>query len=156
MRKREDLPFKVKTKYVVERKIDGEKTLFSKRGGEARFEPECEVDTRVASVIDDEDFVIEGYVDDGTFYTSDILFYGGEDLRDEDWPSRYKVLKNEFRWNSAVKMNRPLVVTNREEMSEAVKLFRLLGNSEGIVIRDYDSGYGEDRVFIPDDDGGDF
>lgn len=153
MRQKNELPFKVKTKYVVERKVEGDKTLFWKSDGDVRFEPENGVDNRVASVIDDKDFLLEGYVSEGTFYASDVLYYDGESFREKEWPQRYKVLKNEFRWNSAVKMNRPLVVTSREEMQEAVKLFNLLGNSEGVVIRDYDSSYGDDRVFVPDEEG---
>jgi hypothetical protein len=150
MRKRDDLPFKLQDKYVVERKVDGEKTLFYCSGKDGKFEPENDVDTRVASVINDSEFLLEGYVSDGTFYASDVLFFDGEDYRSEEWPSRYKILKNEFRWNSAVKMNRPLVVTDREEMKEAVDLFRMLGSSEGVLIHDYQSTYGDSAILVPD------
>jgi hypothetical protein len=149
MRKRDDLPFKLKDKYVVERKVDGEKSLFYCSGKDATFEPENDVDNRVASVIADNEFLLEGYVDDETFYASDVLFYDGEDMRGEKWPTRYKILRNEFRYNSAVKMNRPLVVTEREEMEEAVKLFRLLDSSDGVLIRDYEALYGDDAIMVP-------
>jgi len=150
MKKRDDLPFKLKDKYVVERKVDGQKTLMYSDGSEAQFKPQNEVDNRVAAVIDDKEFLLEGHVNDGTFYASEVLKYDGRDLRDEPWPQRYKILKDRFRWNSAVKMNRPLVVTDREEMEEAVKLFRLLGNSEGVLIRDYDAEYGDETTLVPD------
>lgn len=149
MKQARSIPFKNKTKYVVERKVDGEKTFFWKEGGEGIFEPENSVDTRVASVICDEDFVLEGYTCDDVFYASDIIYFDGEDLRDESWPDRYRVLKNEFRWNSAVKINRPLVVTDKQEMMEAVKIFELLGDCEGLVIRDYHSSYKDDNIFVP-------
>jgi len=150
MKKRDDLPFKLKDKYVVERKVDGQKTLMYSDGSEAQFKPQNEVDNRVAAVIDDKEFLLEGHVNDRTFYASEVLKYDGRDLRDEPWPQRYKILKDRFRWNSAVKMNRPLVVTDRAEMEEAVKLFRLLGNSEGVLIRDYDAEYGDETTLVPD------
>jgi hypothetical protein len=150
MKKRDDLPFKLKDKYVVERKVDGYKTLMYSDGSQAQFKPQNDVDNRVAAVIDDKEFLLEGHVNDGTFYASEVLKYDGRDLRDEPWPQRYKILKDRFRWNSAVKMNRPLVVTDREEMEEAVKLFRLLGNSEGVLIRDYDAEYGDETTLVPD------
>jgi hypothetical protein len=150
MKKRDDLPFKLKDKYVVERKVDGYKTLMYSDGSQAQFKPQNDVDNRVAAVIDDKEFLLEGHVNDGTFYASEVLKYDGRDLRDEPWPQRYKILKDRFRWNSAVKMNRPLVVTDRAEMEEAVKLFRLLGNSEGVLIRDYDAEYGDETTLVPD------
>jgi hypothetical protein len=150
MKKRDNLPFKLKDKYVVERKVDGHKTLMYSDGSEAQFKPQNGVDNRVAAVIDDKEFLLEGHVNDGTFYASEVLKYDGRDLRDEPWPQRYKILKDRFRWNSAVKMNRPLVVTDREEMEEAVKLFSLLGNSEGVLIRDYDAEYGDETMLVPD------
>lgn len=148
MKRTDQLPFKKQTKYVLERKISGKKTYFWKKEGESFFEPENDVDTRVAGVIDDKDFLLEGYVVDESFYVTDILYYDGENLTEEDWPQRYKVLKNEFRWNSAVKLNRPLVVTDRDEMKEAVELFNLLDFSEGVVIRDYNSSYDDEKIFV--------
>lgn len=145
------IPFKKQTKYVVERKIDGVKGFFWKQGDNAFFEPENSVDTRVASVIDDKDFLLEGYSVDGTFYVDDVLFYNGRSLVEEEWPERYKVLKNEFRWNSAVTINRPLVVTTREEMMHAMELFDMLDYCEGVVIRKYDSLYEDERIFVPSD-----
>lgn len=149
MKKSKELPFKKKTKYVVERKVEGDKTVFWKSGSSTKFEPDNEVDERVASVIDDSEFVLEGYSANESFYASDVLFYDGNDLRSKPWPERYKVLKNNFRWNSAVKMNRPIVVKNKEEMLEAVKIFDMLELSEGVVIREYDSSYHDDKVFVP-------
>lgn len=148
MKRTDQLPFKKKTKYVLERKVEGEKSYFWKKDGESFFEPENEVDTRVASVIEDEDFLLEGYVADNCFYVSDILYYNGENLTDKDWPERYKILKNEFRWNSAVKLNRPLVVTDREEMVEAVELFDMLDYSNGVLIRDYHSSYDDEKLHV--------
>jgi len=148
MKRTDQLPFKKQTKYVLERKVSGEKSYFWKKEGESFFEPENDVDARVASVIDDEDFLLEGYVVDESFYVTDILYYAGENLTDKDWPQRYKVLKNEFRWNSAVKLNRPLVVTDREEMQEAVELFDMLDYSEGVLIRDYNSSYDDEKIFV--------
>jgi len=148
MKRTDELPFKRQTKYVLERKVAGKKSYFWKKEGESFFEPENDVDTRVASVIDDKDFLLEGYVVDESFYVTDILYYGGENLTEKGWPQRYKVLKNEFRWNSAVKLNRPLVVTNREEMEEAVELFDMLDYSEGVVIRDYNSSYDDEKIFV--------
>jgi len=148
MKQTDQLPFKQQTKYVLERKIEGEKTFFWKKEGESFFEPENGVDTRVASVINDKDFLLEGYVADECFYVTDVLYYDGENLMAEDWPVRYKTLKNEFRWNSAVKMNRPLVVTDRDEMWEAVELFNMLDFSEGVLIRDYNSSYGDEKIFL--------
>lgn len=148
MKRTDQLPFKRQTKYVLERKISGEKSYFWKKEGESFFEPENDVDTRVASVIDDKDFLLEGYVVDGSFYVTDILYYDGENLSGEEWPQRYKILKNEFRWNSAVKLNRPLVVTDKDEMREAVELFDMLDYSEGVVIRDYHSVYGDEKIFV--------
>jgi len=148
MRRTDQLPFKKQTKYVLERKVSGEKSYFWKKEGESFFEPENEVDTRVASVIDDKDFLLEGYVVENSFYVTDILYYDGENLTKKEWPERYKVLKNEFRWNSAVKLNRPLVVTNRSEMEEAVELFDMLDYSEGVLIRDYNSSYDDEKIFV--------
>jgi len=152
MKRTDQLPFKKQTKYVLERKVSGERSYFWKKEGESFFEPENEVDTRVASVIEDKDFLLEGYVVDGSFYVSDILYYNGKELVDEPWPERYKILKNEFRWNSAVKLNRPLVVTDKSEMQEAVELFNMLEYSEGVVIRDYDSKYGDERIMLEGSD----
>lgn len=148
MKRTDQLPFKKQKKYVLERKVDGEKSYFWKRDGESFFEPENDVDTRVASVIDDKDFLLEGYVVDESFYVTDILYYGGDNLTDLDWPERYKVLKNEFRWNSAIKLNRPLVVTDKEEMVQAVELFNMLDYSEGVLIRDYNSSYDDEKLFV--------
>ena len=148
MRRTDQLPFKKQTKYVLERKVSGEKSYFWKKEGESFFEPENDVDTRVASVIDDKDFLLEGYVVENSFYVTDILYYGGENLTKKEWPERYKVLKNEFRWNSAVKLNRPLVVTDRDEMEEAVELFDMLDYSEGVLIRDYNSSYDDEKIFV--------
>lgn len=148
MRRTDQLPFKKQTKYVLERKVDGEKSYFWKKDGESFFEPENDVDTRVASVIDDKDFLLEGYVVDESFYVTDILYYGGRNLTGEEWTERYKVLKNEFRWNSAVKMNRPLVVTDREEMEEAVELFDMLDHGNGVLIRDYHSLYDDEKIHV--------
>lgn len=148
MRRTDQLPFKKQTKYVLERKIDGERSYFWKKNGESFFEPENSVDTRVASVIDDSDFLLEGYVVDESFYVTDILYFDGENLTKCEWPERYKVLKNEFRWNSAVKLNRPLVVTDREEMREAVELFEMLDFSEGVIIRDYNSSYDDEKLYV--------
>jgi len=148
MKRTDQLPFKKQTKYVLERKVSGEKAYFWKEDGESFFEPENDVDTRVASVIDDEDFLLEGYVVDESFYVTDILYYAGKNLAEEDWPQRYKILKNEFRWNSAVKINRPLVVTDREEMEEAVELFNMLDYSDGVVIRNYNSSYDDEKIFV--------
>jgi len=148
MRKTNQLPFKKQTKYVLERKIDGEKTFFWKEDGEAYFEPDNGVDTRVASVIDDKDFLLEGYVADECFYVVDVLYYDGESLKDADWATRYKVLKNNFRWNSAAKINRPLVVTDKSEMREAVELFEMLDYSDGVLIREYDSVYGDEKIHV--------
>lgn len=148
MKRTDQLPFKKRKKYVLERKVDGEKTFFWKKDGESFFEPDNGVDTRVASVINDKDFLLEGRVVDGTLYVTDILHFDGEDLTSEGWPQRYKILKNEFRWNSAVKINRPLVVTDKEEMLEAVELFDMLDYSEGVLIRDYNSFYGDEKVFV--------
>jgi len=80
MRRTDQLPFKKQTKYVLERKVSGEKSYFWKKEGESFFEPENDVDTRVASVIDDKDFLLEGYVVENSFYVTDILYYGGENL----------------------------------------------------------------------------
>jgi len=148
MKRTNELPFKKQTKYVLERKVDGTKSYFWKKKGESFFEPANGVDTRVASVIEDEDFLLEGYVADDCFYVTDILYYNGRNLTDAEWPERYKVLKNEFRWNSAVKLNRPLVVTDRGEMEDAVELFDMLDYSEGVVIRDYNSVYDDEKLFI--------
>jgi len=148
MKRTDQLPFKRQTKYVLERKVSGVKSYFWKNEGESFFKPENDVDTRVASVIDDKDFLLEGYVVDESFYVTDILYYNGENLTGKDWPQRYKVLKNEFRWNSAVKMNRPLVVTDRDEMEEAVELFNMLDYSEGVLIRDYNSSYDDEKIFV--------
>jgi len=148
MKRAKQLPFKKKTKYVLERKVKGDKAHFWKVDGESYFEPEVDVDTRVASVIEDKDFLLEGFVVDECFYVTDVLSYDGEDLTDEQWTERYKVLKNEFRWNSAVKLNRPLVVTTREEMKEAVELFDMLDYSEGVVIREYGSTYEDEKIHV--------
>lgn len=148
MKRTDQLPFKKKNKYVLERKIDGEKTFFWKNDGEAFFEPDNGVDTRVASVINDKDFLLEGYVAEGSFYVTDILYFDGDEVKDCPWPERYKILKNEFRWNSAVKLNRPLVVTDRGEMEEAVELFNMLDYSEGVVVRDYNSVFSDEKIFV--------
>lgn len=152
MKRKREMPFKKQQKYVVERKIEGEKTLFWNKDGETKFKPSNSIDKRVASVINDKDFVLEGYVADECFYACDVIYYDDEDIRDEDWPTRYKILKNEFRFNSAVKMNRPLVVTGREEMEEAIDLFTMLDFSEGVLVREYDSSYtGSEKVFLPEE-----
>jgi len=148
MKQTDQLPFKMQEKYVLERKVDGEEAFFWKKEGESFFEPSNNVDKRVASVIDDKDFLLKGYVADETFYVSDVLYYGGRPLVDEPWPERYKILKNEFRWNSAVKLNRPLVVTGKEEMRHAVELFNMLEHSEGVVVRDYDSSYDDEKILL--------
>jgi len=149
VKRTDSIPFKNKKKYVVERKVDGVKTVFSREDGDVVFQPSNSVDNRVASVINDENFVLEGYVSDSCLYVTDVLYYGGEDYRDESWPERYKVLKNNFRWNSAVKLNRPLVVTDKEEMRHALELFNMLPESEGVVVRSYESVYNDEKVFIP-------
>jgi hypothetical protein len=133
---------------VLERKVEGPKSYFWKKDGESFFEPENDVDTRVASVIDDNDFLLEGRVADESFYVTDILYYDGVNLTERGWSERYKFLKNELRWNSAVKLNRPLVVTDRDEMMHAVELFNMLDHSEGILIRDYDSAYDDEKIFV--------
>jgi len=148
MKRAEQLPFKKKTKYVLERKVDGEKAYLWKEDGECFFDCENSVDSRVAGVIDDKDFHLEGFVVEDSFYVTDILFYDGEDLTGEEWTERYKILKNEFRWNSAVKLNRPLVVTTREEMVEAVELFDMLDYSDGVLIRDYNSTYDTEKIHV--------
>lgn len=148
MRQTDQLPFKKQQKYVLERKVAGEKTFFWKRDGEAFFEPEADVDTRVASVVCDDDFLLEGFVAGGSFYVSDVLYFDGRNLMNESWPERYKILKDKFRWNSAVKLNRPLVVTGREEMVDAVELFNMLDYSDGVVVRDYDSKYDDDKILL--------
>jgi len=150
MRRTDELPFKRKTKYVVERKVSGEKSFFWKRDGESFFEPENSVDTRVASVIEDKDFLLEGRVVDDSFYVTDLLYFDGSDYTDSAWSTRFKVLNNEFRWNSAVKLNRPLVITEQEEMQEAFELFNMLDYSDGVLIRDYDSSYGDEKIFVPE------
>lgn len=151
MKRKNKLPFKRQNKYVIERKVEGEKSYFWSGDDETFFQPENDVDTRVASVIDDKEFLLEGYVVDETFFVTDVLHYDGEDLADVKWPKRYRILKNEFRWNSAVKINRPLVVTDRSEMEEAVDLFEMLDYSEGVLIRDYDSKYGDEKLFVPEE-----
>jgi hypothetical protein len=148
MKQTDSLPFKKQQKYVLERKVDGEKTYFWKEDGEYFFEPEADVDGRVASVICEKDFLLEGWVTDGSLYVTDVLYFDGESLKDETWDTRYRVLKNEFRWNSAAKLNRPLVVTDKDEMHEAVELFNMLEHSEGVVIRDYNSVYEDEKVLV--------
>lgn len=148
MKRTDRLPFKRQTKYVLERSVEGEKSYFWKREGESFFEPENDVDIRVASVIEDRDFLLEGRVTDNCFYVTDLLYFDGRDFTDRVWSKRYKVLKNEFRWNSAVKLNRPLVVTGRSEMEEAVELFNMLEHSKGVNIRDYGSVYGDEKIFV--------
>ena len=150
MRRTDELPFKRKTKYVVERKVSGEKSFFWKRDGESFFEPENSVDTRVASVIEEEDFLLEGRVVDDSFYVTDLLYFDGDDYTDSAWSDRFKVLKNEFRWNSAVKLNRPLVITEKDEMAEAFELFNMRDHSDGVIIRDYDSCDGDEKIFVPE------
>lgn len=151
MKRAGELPFKKQQKYVLERKVRGDRSYFWKKDGESFFEPENGVDARVASVIDDKDFLLEGYAVDGSFYVTDIMYYDGENLTEKDWPYRYKILKNKFRWNSAVKLNRPLVVTDKEEMAEAVELFNMLDYSEGVVIRDYNSSYNDGKILVTDE-----
>lgn len=146
MKQTDELPFKRKDKFVVERYVPGNKTYFWKENGEAVFEPECEVDKRVARVINDNQFVLEGRVVDDRLFVSDLLYYDGKDLSSKSWSYRYKILRDEFRWNSSVTINRPIVVTNREEMKEAMKLFDLLDYSEGVLIRDYESTYDDDKI----------
>lgn len=148
MRRTDELPFKKQEKYVVERRIPGEKAFFWKKDGESFFEPSNDVDTRVASVIEEKDFLLQGRVADDSFYVSDVLYFDGVDLSEKEWPERFKILKNEFRWNSAVKLNRPLVVTSREEMRHAFELFEMLSPSDGMLIRDYNSLYDDERVWV--------
>jgi hypothetical protein len=138
-------PFKQRRKYVVERSVDGaEATLFSEKG-ETWFEPEQGLDTRVASVVCDEDFVVRGVVHEGKqrFFVHDVLRFAGSDLRGESWPDRYRVLKNEFSWNTVVQINRPLVVSSREEMMEAFEMFELFSDCTGGAVRDYDASFEE-------------
>jgi len=52
-------------------------------------------------------------------------------------------LKNEFSWNTVVQVNRPLVVSSREEMMEAFEMFELFSDCTGGVVRDYDASFEE-------------
>lgn len=138
-------PFKKRTKYVVERNITGSAAALFKEKGETWFEPGQDLDTRVASVICDEDFVLKGTVSDekDRFFVFDVLRFDGKDLRGKAWPHRYRVLKNEFKWNSVVHINRPLVVTSKGEMMEAFEMFELFDDCDGAVIRGYDKTFEE-------------
>lgn len=150
MKSKDSLRFRDKTKYVVERKVEGEQSLFWCGSEDTIFQPENDVDSRVASVICDKDFLLEGFVADETFYVSDLLHFGGTDYRKKPWTERYKKLRSAFRWNSSVQINKPIVVTNRSEMVEAFELFQMLDYSNGVVVKGYNSDYTGQRVHVPE------
>lgn len=146
---RSSVPFKNKRKLVVERAISGERTRLVKRGGVVRFEPETEVDTRVAGVIADEPFVLRGVVHDQKMYADDLLSFGARSFENEPWHERFRHLKKKFSWNSAVHINRPLVVTSEDELMEAAKMFKQFDDSEGVMVREYDQKPSEDQTMVP-------
>lgn len=163
----DSLPFKMKTKKVLERKIDGPNVLVMSLAeqDDVRIKPEehsDRVDGRVLSQITDKDFVLEGWISDSRFYACDVLFYNGEDLRSEPWNERYKVLKNDFDWNYTARHSKPIVVAAEgnfdaeEEVKDAAMIFKQLSDSEGMLVRDYDEEYGQTREFIPNSEIGDY
>lgn len=158
-----ELPFKMREKKVLGGKIDGPNVLVLGMPDEdyLKVKPEDldnDFDKRVASKICDKEFVLEGWIHDDRFYASDILYYDDEDLRDTPWNERYKYLINKFNWNYSARLSRPIVISSRnsfdkeEELKEAAKIFRKLPNTEGMIVRDYDSKYNDDRKFIPDEE----
>lgn len=158
-----DLPFKMQNKKVLGAKIEGPNVLVLGMPDEdyVGVKPEgleTGFDKRVASEISDKEFVLEGWINDGRFYASDILYYDDEDLRDMPWNERYKYLINKFDWNYSARLSRPIVISSNnsfdkeEELKEAAEIYRTLPNTEGMIVRDYDSKYNDDRKFIPDEE----
>jgi len=166
-RKNDSLPFRMKTKKVLERKVAGPNVLVMSLADQddVKIKPEehsDKVDGRVLSQITDNDFVLEGWISNSAFYTCDVLFYEGEDLREEPWNERYKVLKNGFDWNYTARLSKPIVVAAdgnfdaEEEVKDAAMIFKQLENSEGMLVRDYDESYGQTREFIPNEEIGEY
>lgn len=166
-KKSDSLPFKMKTKKVLERKIDGPNVLVMSLADQddVKIKPaeySDQVDGRVLSQVTDRDFVLEGWVSGSAFYACDVLFFDGDDLRDEKWDDRYKVLKNGFDWNYTARLSKPIVVAAdgnfdaEEEVKDAAMIFKQLDDTEGMLVRDYDEEYGQTREFIPNEEIGEY
>lgn len=166
-KKNDSLPFKMKTKKVLERKIDGPNVLVMSLADEddVKIKPEehrDKVDGRVLSRITDKDFVLEGWLADSAFYACDVLFYDEEDLRNDPWNERYKILKNKFDWNYTTRLSRPIVVASdgnfdsEEEVKNAAMIFKQLDHCEGMLVRNYEESYGKTREYIPNEEIGDY
>lgn len=147
------LPFKMRQKYVLERKIEGDEVFLVGTGDSVTVYPDsdAEVDLIMADQISDDNFVLEGVARDKKFYATDLLIHDGRIFIDEPWNQRYKALKNGFDWNNFIKVNRPLVVTEEEEMREAAELLMMIDDTEGVVVRGYSDVYGDQRYVV---DGG--
>lgn len=165
--KKKDLPFKMKTKKVFERKIDGPNVLVMSLSDErdVRVKPERysdSLDGRIISKITDKDFVLEGWLVDDVFYCCDVLYHDEKDLRETEWNERYRILKNDFNWNYNARLSKPIVIASNtdfdaeREVKDAAMIFKQLENTEGIMIRDYDELYGETREYIPISEVGDY
>jgi len=155
-----ELPFKMKDKKVLDRKIEGPNVLIMgiPEENEYKIKPkdlDTDFDERLAHDISDKQFIIEGWIADKRFYTSDILYYDEEDIRDEPWNERYKYLLNKFDWSYSVRLSKPIVVSDgsdfdkKEEIKDAAAIYRQLPDTEGMMVRDYDSTYKDERKFVP-------
>jgi len=75
-----------------------------------------------------------------SLYVSDIL-YNDSDISDQPWCDRYKILKR-LNFQDDVKEVAGIVVNNKDEARKAIKLFCWMNDSEGAIIKKYDSIYG--------------
>lgn len=139
----------MKEKYVVERRVDGEKTMLVSDGDEIETKPKTDVDLVEAGKISDKRFVMEGYARGRKFFASDVLAHGDKIFKNKSWKERYKELNRGFDWNNFVRLNRPFVVTTEEEMREASEIFMMLDDCDGVVIRGYEDSYDEESFFVP-------
>lgn len=162
-KKTDKLPFSMRKKKVLDRKVDGPNVLVmgSPENDYVETKPQdldVEFDKRVAAEIADKEFILEGWIAEEKFYACDILYFDGEDLRGEPWNERYKYLINKFDWNYSARHSRAIVVTSdgrfdeKEEVKDAAMIFKQLPDTEGMMVRDYDSKYNDERKFIPVDE----
>lgn len=150
--------FKNKTKYVVSRRFNGDRHVIIHSDGEIAIRPSIDdesIDTdlirRQIRACSDDDFVVTGYVCHDTWpiiYVTDISYHNG-DVRDEPWHERYMRLRKEFDWNDYIRLSRPIVVTNRDEMQTSFEIMDMLPTSDGAIVFDYEGTYPLDKREVP-------
>lgn len=151
----DDLPFKMKDKYVLDRRVSGSRAMVICDGDSVVVRPEsADVDEIMAAQVSDEPFVLTGWAKDGKFYADDVLVLKDDFFFDEPWFERYKVLKNDFDWNNFTKVNRPFVVTSAEEMEEVAELFEMLDDCDAMTVRGYEDLFMDERYLVELDEGG--